>query len=180
MENWSKTLLESYRYLETVVSTIDEMVKKISINSVYYNRKSNNDTLSVVNKVIMLNDRKLNLTNLKVIIENALDRLSLKDLQFVTLFYIDGLNIFEVAESLEVCVRTAFRRKLRALKEFTKALKQVTCKEYLFKNFSEEQWLMDIYAYYSRNEENLDNSIGDEKSGKDIYKTLKQLRKMAI
>ncbi|MBQ4557779.1 MAG: sigma-70 family RNA polymerase sigma factor [Clostridia bacterium] len=179
MENWGKALLESYRYLETVVNTIDDMVKKISINSVYYNKKAHCDTLSVFDRVIMLNDRKLNLTNLKVLVDMALDKLKSKDRQFLMLYYIDCLNCTEIAEVLEVSERTVFRRKLRATKEFANALSLITTKSYIETNYKEEHWLFDIYAYYSRDEKDV-ITIGDEKSGKDIYKTLKQLRKLAI
>ncbi len=187
MKNWSKTLLYSYRYLETIVETIDDMVKKISLYSMYYNRKNNFDTISQINKLIELNDRKVNLTNLKVIIEECLDCLSVKDLQFVSLFYIDGLNHEETAKAMNVSVRTFFRRKKLALERFTSILSKKYSIEYFFDNYSEESWLIDFYKFNLRkayNEEKVqeDLDITDKcmDNGKYIFDTLKDLRKITI
>ena len=35
---WSKTFLNAYKYLGTIADAIDELVKKESINSAFYNR----------------------------------------------------------------------------------------------------------------------------------------------
>lgn len=188
LKNWSKTLLYSYRYLETIVDTIDDMVKKISLYSMYYNGKTNTDTLSQINKLIELNDRKVNLINLKVLIEETLDMLSCKDLQFVSLYYIDGLKSEETAKVMGVSLRTFFRRRNRAIEKFTDILAAKYSAQYFFDNYIEETWLIDLYKYYSRKEMEDNSYIEDSldiankklNNGKYIFDTIKQLRKITV
>lgn len=159
-------------------------MKKLSVNSVYFNRKSNSDTLSIINKIIDLNDRKINLTNLKVIVDTCLSKMRKQDAQFLTLYYIDKLSIEEIADAMDVCVRSAFRRKLRAIDSFTTILSQNYNVDYFVNNYSEEQWLIDLYGYNVSKEK--DNVLGvvnltpDVINGKNVYRTLKEIRRVAI
>ena len=184
LKNWSKTILECYRYLETIVETIDDMVRKLSVNSVYFNRKSNNDTLSVINKIIDLNDRKVNLTNLKVIVDTVMSKMRKQDAQFLALFYLDRLSIEETAAALDICVRSAFRRKVRAIDSFTAILSQEYSCEYFANNYADEQWLVDLYGYNVSKEK--DKVVGvveldaDVINGKNVYRTLKEIRRVAV
>ena len=182
MENWTKTLLISYKYLSTIVSTIDDMVHKISINSYIYNRKNNSDTMGQINKIIDLNDRKCNLTNLKVILQDALSKLNEKELQIATLLYIDGLNFDETASAMGISRRTVFRKKNIVIEKITKLLESQYSIDYFLDNYVEEQWLMELY-YYNVNKSKMLSSqeccdLRDEiDNGKYIYKTIKELQK---
>jgi len=188
LKSWSKTLLYCYRYLENIVDTIDDMVKKISLYSVYYNRKTNTDTISQINKVIELNDRKVNLTNLKVVIEESLNLLSCNDLQFVSLYYIDGLTAEETAKVMGVSLRTFFRRRNKAIDKLTNILADKYSVQYFFDNYIEETWLIDLYKYYSKKEIEDNSSIEDcldvaskkLSNGKYIFETIKELRKITV
>ncbi len=176
MENWSKTLLISYRLLGLVVERIDNMVRQISLNSMYYNRKSGYNTMAQIERLIEYNDKKANLTNLKVIIEECMATLPHKELEIVSLLYIDGLNLEECAETLDVSLRTVFRRKKRAIEDIAKALASKCTKKYLLDNYKEESWLMDIYNFQaSRTGEEL--IIEDRKEANNsIFKALKELK----
>ena len=159
LEIWSKTLLISYRLLGLAVDRIDSLVKKISINSMFYNKKASSSTMSQIERLIEFNDKKVNLTNLKVLTEECMETLSAKELEVVSLLYIDGLAIEEVAQTLGVSIRTVFRRKKKAIESFSRALNNKTSRKYLLENYTEEQWLMDIYNYNA------------SKSGEDVILT---------
>lgn len=176
MENWSKTLLLSYRFLETIVLKIDEKVKNISCSSMYYDAKSTNNTMKQINSIIELNDRKTNLINLKVIIEKCLDKLPTKYFEFLTLLYIDGLSIKECAETFEINIRTAFRRKKVGMDLFTENLKSLVSYSFILENYSEEVWLMDLYKYHKKRERKLEKIeyLDDDNymKGKEIFLSL--------
>lgn len=182
MESWTKTLLISYKYLSTIVSTIDEMVGKISLNSYIYNRKNTCDTMGQFDKIIELNDRKCNLINLKVITEEALGKLKEKELRIAMLIYVDGLTCDETASAMGISRRTVFRKKNIILDKITKVLKEKYSCEYFMKNYINEQWLMELYYYYCNKaktmtiEQTID--LAEEvDSGRAIYKTIKELQR---
>ncbi len=182
LENWSRTLLYCYRYLGKIVETIDDMVAKISIESMFYRKNSTNNTMAQIEKILELNDRKVNLTNLKVIIEECVDKLPLKDMQLISLFYFDGLTFDEIASVLGISRRTVFRRRNNAITHFKEELFKKVTFDYLMTNYAGEQWLIDFYNYsvkkYSQIEIFDENKSVD--NGKYIYRTLKALRKMAV
>ena len=175
LENWSKTLLISYRLLGLVVERIESMVQQISLNSMYYNRKTGCDTMSQIEKLIDYNDKKVNLTNLKVIIEECIASLSQKELEIVSLLYLDGLNVDEVASTLGISVRTVFRRKKRALESFAKALSRKCSSEFLMDNYKDELWLMDIY-YSHADGDNEEMDIERKETVNIIFKAMKEIK----
>lgn len=183
LENWSKTLLQSYRYLSTIVETIDKMVKKISIGSFTYNSKSNTNTLTQFESIIELNNRKEKLINLKVYVDMTLSKLSVKDLEVLSLGYIDGLSVEEIAETQNVSVRTIFRRRKCAIEKFSHVLGDIITHDKLYSIYSDEGWLMELYEYNFARSGNLlkildvDNKFDE---GRQIFKVLNELRKMAI
>jgi len=175
LENWSKTLLISYRLLGLVVDRLDSMVRQVSLNSMYYNRKAGCNTMSQIEKLIEYNDKKANLTNLKVIIEQCMSNLPQKELEVVSLIYLDGLNVDDVADTLEISVRTVFRRKKRAIESFAKALSRICSYDYLMDNYSDEVWLMDIYeSQRSRDNDKID--VERKEAVNIIFRALKELK----
>ena len=66
---WAKTILSSYRYLERIAGAIDKMVESSGINSRDMSGVafSNNNILSLAEKMIDLSERKVKLINLKVL-----------------------------------------------------------------------------------------------------------------
>ena len=74
-ELWGKTLLSVYRHLQTMANSIDNLIKRIGINSAF-NNSVYNSTMLDSNKIIELTERKIKIINLKVIIEKSLNALS--------------------------------------------------------------------------------------------------------
>lgn len=72
-EIWGKTLLSLYRHLGAISNSIDNLIKRIGINSAF-NHSVYNSAYVDSNKIIELTERKIKIINLKVLIEKALDR----------------------------------------------------------------------------------------------------------
>ena len=63
-EMWGKTLLSLYRHLHTMANSIDNLIKRIGINSAF-NHSVYNSTIKDSNKIIELTERKI-----KIIMRN--------------------------------------------------------------------------------------------------------------
>lgn len=174
---WGKTLLMAYKYLETVTNAIDDLVKKQSINSCFYSNGYYNSTYNFANKIINLTDRKQKLINVKILVEDALSKLPTNDVRLLVLTYFDLLKSTVVSETLNISLRTFFRRKKQALTKFANALKLLGFSDSkLSLMLSSEGWLINIY------QNNL-NSISESENSDDIltkakeYKLLKYIIK---
>ena len=123
-EMWGKTLLSVYRHLSTMANSIDNLIKRIGINSAF-NHSVYNSTIKDSNKIIELTERKIKIINLKVIIERALNNLRERDLKILMLCYVDNLNYKKIIDLLKITERTYFRRKEIAIACFSEELNQL-------------------------------------------------------
>lgn len=144
-EIWGKTLLSLYRHLGAISNSIDNLIKRIGINSAF-NHSVYNSAYVDSNKIIELTERKIKIINLKVLIEKALDSLKVNDLTIISLYYIDGVNYKKILESLGITERTFFRRKEMAIARFSDKLNSLgydatKLNEYL----QNENWIKNTY-----------------------------------
>ena len=70
-KSWAKALLVAYGHLETICGAIDKTVLGYGINSGRYGL----DVQFCANKVIALTERKKFLINVKVLVDNTLQKL---------------------------------------------------------------------------------------------------------
>ena len=146
MKYWSKSTLSVYRYLETMSNTIDKIVLDTGKNSNSCELQRYQTTYFQTSKIIELIERKRKMINLKVACERALNKLPLLAKKILTLFYIDGVKGDFVAQLLGISLRTFFRQKLKALKDFSEALEQIGFNiEYFEKEYGKEHWILSIY-----------------------------------
>lgn len=146
METWSKTILSVYKYLEALSNSIDDLVVKKSINSAFYSNGRFDTAYDTANKIMRLTDRKINLINLKVMVEDALAQLPLKHRRILMLRYVDGVKSNEIALLMRVSNRTYFRVKNNAIEHFAKILVQKGYnKSKLEEMFCGENWLSKLY-----------------------------------
>lgn len=169
-ELWGKTLLSVYRHLQTMANSIDNLIKRIGINSAF-NNSVYNSTMLDSNKIIELTERKIKIINLKVIIEKSLNALSESNKKFLVLCYVDNLNYKKIIEILNISERTFFRRKEMAISSFAKQLSYFgfdakKLNEYL----KHENWIKNAY-YHTLN--NSAASFCKHQEGKQQYKLLK-------
>lgn len=115
---WAKTLLSSYTCLERVASAIDKMVLDKGVNSAFDNRS----TLRQTNRIIGLIQRKKMLINAKIIVENAISKLNENELNIIVLKYFDKVKSIDIAQLLNVSMRTYFRRLSLAINNVARNL----------------------------------------------------------
>lgn len=144
---WVKTILNVYRYLEKLANAIDKIVISRATNS-FYTCSGNlafNDVMCVSEDILNLTQRKINLINLKIIIENAFSKIDENLAKILVLSYIEKRTCFECADLLNISVRTFFRKLKIALKSFEHALKRENItQEYLENKLKGENWIIEV------------------------------------
>lgn len=122
--NWSNTLLVVFSSLQKIVKSIDTMVES-HVNSGFLSThlRYGIQNEKLYNYIIVLNDQKRKMCNLKVIVENALDCLPQMQRELLCLRYIEKKTFQEISELTSVCIRTVFRRYDSAIENFERALK---------------------------------------------------------
>lgn len=145
MKVWSKTLLSVYKHLESITGAIDNLIVKKGINSMFYTDRRGLTTYDCASEIIELTDRKINLINLKVLVEDGLNKLPFEHKRVLMLFYVDGLKSSEVTKLMGCSERTFFRKKDEAIVAFGKNLKCMGFDEVrLSYMFRKEKWLNDL------------------------------------
>lgn len=151
MKTWSKTILSMYKYLEALSNSIDELVLKKSINSAFYGNGRYNSCYDCASKIMQLTERKINLINIKVMVDDTLEKMPLKYRQLLILAYIDNAKSEDIAEIMHVSIRTFFRKKNEALISFAKNLTALGfTQEKLNCMFGGEHWLKNLYDKNNR------------------------------
>lgn len=148
--NWTKTLLYVYKYLDRVADGIDKLVEETAVNSFFYgqNRRDNN-VISVANRVIALCERKAKLVNIKVLVNNCLLKSERLGAQILIERYIDEDESDMIAKRHNINIRTYFRKIIQAETSFTKLMiKQGFSEEKLEKYLSKENWILEVYEKF--------------------------------
>ena len=137
---WAKTILEVYRYIDKSIMLLDKAVEKLSV-------RPELTATDVTNRLLNLIERKVNLINLKLIVEKVLASLNTKHLRVLSLRYIQCLKSEELAEHLNKSRRTVFRLLNDAMEEFVKNMLNFGfCSNYLYKNLKTEKWILMQYG----------------------------------
>ena len=147
-EDLNKTLLSVYRYLPRVANAIDKLVKSRAYNSASscMTNISFNSSECVANSILNLSERKITLINVKIIIEKGLKSMKPSLARVLIWKYIDGLKSSEIAEKLNICIRSYFRKIKLALSSFEKALFRLGYfEDRILKLIGSEKWIMEVY-----------------------------------
>ena len=149
---WAKTILSVYKHLERATYAIDGVVTKLSLIP----ELSVNE---LTTKIINLTDRKVNLINLKLIVEQLLSKCSSKHIRVLSLKYVQELSASEIAEVMNLNARTIFRLQNSALQQFTENMKSSGFNaNYLFNHLKKEKWILSQFS-----KEYIKSRIIDEK-----------------
>lgn len=164
MKYWSRSALSIYKYLSTMVSTIDKIIMDIGKNSNSAMLQKFQSTYYQASKIIELMDRKRKMINLKVSVEEALNKLDKTNKRILTLVFIDGVKSELVAQILGISIRTFFRKKNSALNEFSTIFQSKGYDEEFFeREYLNENWFMLVYnvclARSSSSEELMDKYL---------------------
>ena len=97
-------------------------------------------------KIIELIDRKRKMINLKVSVEETLNKLSKINKRILTLVFIDGVKSELVAQMMDMSLRTFFRKKKDAIKEFAMIFQSKGYDEEFFESeYYHESWFISVY-----------------------------------
>ena len=146
MKYWSKSTLTIYRYVCAMCNSIDKNVLDLGNNSNSAVSHKYNNVHTTANKILELSDRKRKMLNLKVATEDAVSRMNKENKRIITLVYFDGVKSELIAQLLGVSLRTFFRKKNVALREFESILQVCGYDEDFFESeYSCEKWFMAVY-----------------------------------
>lgn len=145
---WAKTLLSVYRYLERITGAIDKIIMKRALGSANISGQNfyKNNVLSISNKIIDLSQRKVNLINLKVLIDQTLTEIPNEDAVMLIEKYFDGVKARELVEIHNISMRTVFRKLDSSLLSFANKLSFKGYSPAKLQNWlSNEQWILNSY-----------------------------------
>lgn len=144
---FSKTLLNIYNSLDAVCERIDKMVdNKAMAGALGFNE--NRNPLELFNNLIDLSQRKINLINLKIRIEQALSKLKEKQAKVLILKFVDGLTFKQIANLTGQSLRNCFRLCDMGVENFGKIIKTDGLSEEKIENsYAGEKWIFQIYDH---------------------------------
>jgi len=155
--NWSKTLLYVYKYLDRVCDGIDSLVEQNALNSFHY--RSENGVNVVAERICDLYQRKVKLINIKVLVDNCLLKSEKQNAQLLIEKYIDDDISETIAQRHNMNIRTYFRKLNQAEKSFTiLMLMEGFNEEKLEKYLSGEKWILEVYEKFKN-----ENIVEDDK-----------------
>ena len=153
---WAKTLLSVYRYLERLCSSIDKIINRTGLSSINVNSQTfyYNNVYSITQRIIDLSHRKVTLINLKLLIEDILQKMRSNEAKCLISRYVDGAKRRVMAEHESVSLRTIFRRIERAENSFSKILQAKGYDEAkICKMLADEQWIHNVYNRLAEKDE---------------------------
>ncbi len=138
----SEAIIKIYRMLAKRCDAIDRYIN----NHAYYFGSSTSEygSLDVYNNIIDLIERKNQLINLKVIIDNAIGSLDVDDKKILYVKMNYTISMAELCGILDLKERTAFRHIERAFYNLTDALNNSKYIEKLIQILESEIWISNI------------------------------------
>ncbi len=122
-KNWSNTLLVAYSSLPKIVKDIDfAFISRVKsgFQSKHLRFGISNDKL--FGEMIKLNGEKRKIIELRLLINDALSKLDHLDYEVLTLKLVYHKTYEEIAKSINISIRTVFRRLESAEKNFEQIL----------------------------------------------------------
>ncbi len=159
---WAKTILYVYKYLDRVTEGIDKLVCQNALNSFYArgDKQSENGVMAVADRLIKLSARKVRLINLKVLADNSLKAIDRQNAQLLIEKYIDNDESEVIALRHKLHIRTYFRRLGQAEISFCQAMaRQGFDDKRLFSYLSQEKWILEVYDKFKSEKECYEEAI---------------------
>lgn len=116
----TKILLTLYKRIPEEIRRNEKKVLKIASRSFYGYGAA--ETMKTYEKIIDMNDEKIRLINLKLLIDKAFNLLVSEDMRVIIMRFIKGLTFQEMADELEVSISQVFRLYDTAITSFTTQL----------------------------------------------------------
>ncbi|MEG1612728.1 MAG: hypothetical protein RR357_01005 [Clostridia bacterium] len=140
----SKVLLSLYKSIPQCILCNEKAVIKRSKFEYSYRRVSN--TILLYEEILNLNAEKINLINLKTLIDKAFDLLLDEDRKFLYLRFVKNYKFVDIARRLDVSMRQVFRMYDTAVNSFQTQLEYL---KYPAERIEEEFGQLSIYKSVS-------------------------------
>lgn len=154
---WIKTLISVQTNLPEIINSVDKIIEanasSLSFASDIYNAEKS--TMSQVEKVIDLTERKNKLLNVYLISKNLLNSLCENERVFIKRKFIYNWTAEELAQEEDVSIRTIFRRTdkiLDKIYEFTK--RKNWSLGFILMQVKNESWLHEKFNRYAKDSMN--------------------------
>ena len=159
LKKWAKILLASYSVFETMAGVLDKYIETRALNSMKSTllTAESNSATRVCHDLGIMMVRKIDIINLKVLIDNGLDSMLPKYARALILKYFDGLTSAEIAETMEISVRSVARYQelgieslanyFRNLGYDAKKLCKLCGSNSCFLDFHEDPLLFKVYEF---------------------------------
>lgn len=149
---WTKTLLSVYRYLERVCNAIDKIVMKNALGCADITGQNyfQNNIYAVSQRILDLSERKVTLINLKVLVEDVLKCLNVKEAKILIERYVDDAKTQDIAKMHSVSIRTVFRIMNNAEKSFSTRLKLLGWSDLKLRvMLKDEMWIKNVFNQFN-------------------------------
>lgn len=140
---WCNTMLVAYTALPEIVKSIEKTVD-LKVKSGFQSRHFSFglSTEEFLNSILQLNQRKIRLINIKVLIDRVLELLPEADTAFLCLRYFERKTFQEVSERLGCSLRTVFRRNERIVRRVSAELERLGYgAEWFFKEYEDDGYI---------------------------------------
>lgn len=142
IQNWAKTLLTIYRVLPNLTNSIEETTMATALGGFSHTGSAE----SLFDKIMQLNERKKALINIKVVVDNAFEKMPYKSVEVLKLKFFEKKKFEQIADKAKVCLRTVFRRYVFALEDFCKAMSSDSIDaNWLVQHFASDEIVKRIY-----------------------------------
>lgn len=148
LSGYIKTLLEIRRNLPNIIKIIDKLIERKA--SMLFPSTTNftctyNQTLSQVDKVIDLTERKDKLLNLHVITEEMLSCLNKNEQKLLILKYTNKNKIIDIANEMKITERSVYRKVNSLINKIINYLERKNwTTSFLNNQIGNETWIKDL------------------------------------
>lgn len=133
-----EVLLHSYKDLEKKCEFMEERAVKFALQSM------NKDAYTCAETLLKLNNEKITLCNIKVVIDDAMNAISEND--ELRAFHCDGLSYKQIVQAEQISLRTFFRRIARQKEMLFEAIQERYSDECLFELVRGSRWIFNRYC----------------------------------
>lgn len=145
---WIKTLLSSYSTFPEIIKTIDKIIElqasSLTFASDIYNK--NKSTLSQVEKVIDLTERKNSLLNVYIMIKEMIKKLSEDESELLEKKFMYNWSADELAREYSVSTRTIYRKIDKLIDQiFDYCIKHKWTLKFVELQIKDEGWLKEKF-----------------------------------
>lgn len=162
--NIIRTMFSVYRFLDKIADHIDLLISRRAMNAYCMElaqpMKNSSDT--VASDIIELSEEKIDIINVKILVEEVLKRINSKHARMIIMKYVDNMSMDFMIRRFQVTSKTLYRWELSAINSAIKILNSLGYSlETLHKLLKSNHYLSLVYSRF-------ENAIINESSIFDI------------